>query len=241
MKYSETELTPEEIKTAKQEDEEAYSDYRMLFIYYKYWFEFNLFPPKPEHLDPRRIIGEGWGVEHAYWLIKQPSESYYIMHHGGYYAVMKECIARRTPWQVLLNAEPYLAELEEEKEKKSGYRVDIPLVHVDTIYSRFSDYFDLEELLNGFSWEELWEDDKPVEPMELFKFSEADLLKNHPEHYDEYKKYCERKQVEWEEQCLPRLKAKHSAKDAVYHAAKKFFLENDELPPKPAKEPAQHG
>ena len=232
MKFSEKPLSPEEIKIAEQEDEAACRDGRLCFLELKY--EYTVHASYPSHFGAyhcyvENIDGPCGGYED--YTPARPVKNF-IMPHGGYYAVMKECIARKVPWEELLNAEPYLTWLREKQAEES--QDHYKYVPAFEIYENFSDYFNREKLQAGFTWEELRNNnDIPTEPMELFKIGKANLLKNYPDHYEEYKQHCEHKQQEWDRLYKPRLKAKQKARDAIYHAAMKFFLENDELPWRP--------
>lgn len=239
MKFSEKPLSPEKIKIAEQEDEAACRDGRLCFLELKY--EYTVHASCPSHYYDYHVIelnidGPCGGYNKDYTPARPEKD--FIMPHGGYYAVMKECIARKVPWEELLNAEPYLTWLREKQAEES--QDHYKYVPAFEIYENFSDYFNRGELQAGFTWEELRENDPLfelkemyLEPMKLFKKNETDLLKKHPEHYDEVKKHFEKRQKEWEDQCLPRLNAWHSARWKICEAATKFFLENDELPWRP--------
>ncbi len=242
MKFSEKPLTQEEIKIAEQEDEAACRDGRLRFLELKY--KYTVHASYPSHSGAYHCLGKDvdgpCGGYNKDYTPARPEKDF-IMPHGGYYAVMKECIARKVPWEELLNAEPYLTWLREKQaEESQDHYKYVPAFEV---YESFPDYFNREELQAGFTWEQLMETDLPpfepvemyLEPMKLFKKREADLLKKPPEQYEKIKKYYEERQKVWEEQYLPRLEALEAARDAIIRAAMKFFLENDELPPKPAK------
>ncbi len=240
MKFSEKPLTQEEIKIAEQEDEAACRDGRLRFLELKYKYTVHASYPSHSgayHCLMKEVDGPCGGYKE--YTPARPVKNF-IMPHGGYYAVMKECIARKIPWEELLNAEPYLTWLRKKQAEKS--QDHYKYVPAFEIYENFPEYFNRKELQAGFTWEELRENDHPfepkeiyLEPMKLFKKNEKDLLKKHPEHYDEVKQHFEKMQKDWVEQCLPRLKAWHAARGNICEAATKFFLENDELPPKPQK------
>ncbi len=239
MKFSEKPLTPEEIKTAEQEDESARRNGRMRFLGFKY--RYAIHAPCPGYEDPKALVRPLGICRAPGEYTPPPPIKNFIMPHGGYYAVMKECIARKIPWEELLNAEPYLTRLRKEQAEKS--QDHYKYVPAFSIYQSFPDYFNRKELQAGFTWKQLMETDLPpfepvemyLEPMVLFKKREADLLKEPPEHYEEIKKYYEERQKVWEKRYLPRLEALGAARAAICRAATKFFLENDELPAKPQK------
>ncbi|MCR5660918.1 MAG: hypothetical protein K6G50_02185 [bacterium] len=238
MIFSVKKLSYAEIKIAEQEDDKACHDGSMLFILYKYRYTLNTSAPRPRNLSHSHEDEEYNFLKYE-GVFEKPEILYskddFIMPHGGYYAVLKECIAKKIPWEVLLNAEPYLSRLKEADNTKEDHE-DVASTIIRRVCEDFPDYFNREDLQAGFTWEELKNiNDIPTEPMELFKIGEADLIKNHPDHYEEYKKHCEHKQQEWDRLYKSRLEAKQQALEAIYLAAEKFFLENDELPPKPQK------
>nr|MCR5662010.1 hypothetical protein [bacterium] len=154
MKFSEKPLSPEEIKIAEQEDEAACRDGRLRFLELKY--EYTVHASYPSHYYDYHVIelnidGPCGGYNKDYTPARPEKD--FIMPHGGYYAVMKECIARKVPWEELLNAEPYLTWLREKQAEES--QDHYKYVPAFEIYENFSDYFNREELQAGFTCEEL--------------------------------------------------------------------------------------
>ncbi|MCR5660634.1 MAG: hypothetical protein K6G50_00705 [bacterium] len=244
MKFSENPLSPEEIKIAEQEDEAARLDGRLSFLEFKYKYAIHAYPPTLRYdfqEETIEIDGACGGYED---YTPAPPVKDYVMPQGGLYAIMKECIARKIPWEELLDAEPYLTKLREEQEE--GMPKCLGLIPSFDIYERFPDYFNCKELQAGFTWKELRKNEISVEEMTRLirvynTFDDEYLSKSHPDIYHECKEIQKLGRQQWEEQYKRRMEAKRKARWEIYHAAEKFFLENDELPPKPAKEPAQHG
>ena len=244
MLFSKNKLTLEEINIAEQEDEAACRDGRLRFLEMKYEYLLHTYPPSHSGAYHCTIITiDAVSTADIYNDYKSViPEKDYIMPHGGYYAVIKECIARKKTWEELLNAEPYLTWLKEKQAKEAEDEDEYDDEDRFPFYElcdEFPDYFNCKELQAGFALNELKKDDPSVErileAIEIYDDDEDFLLKYHPDIYQEGQEIQKLGRQQWEEQYKRRLDAKQKAREAIYHAAKKFFLENDELPPKPQK------